>query len=267
MLYLFVFLLGVVFGSFLNVVILRLPEGQSIAYPGSHCPKCGQKLRWWHNIPLLSWLFLGGKCAYCKAPISIQYPLVELGTGFLFLGVFFLHPDIYGLVTAIVFALLLALALIDLRYKAVPDSLNLTAALLAIFSSADILANLKNALLVAGALAMLRFLVSYYVSKKEHMRLQKLIKNAPWLAHYYPRFVMIEAMGEGDIIVGFAMGAILGLQKTLLAIFLAALFALPASIYTRWRKGEAELPFIPFLVLGSLVAYVIGDRIWEMVGV
>ncbi len=267
MLYLFIFLSGLVFGSFLNVVIVRLPLGQNIAYPGSHCPKCSQKLRWWHNIPLLSWLLLGGKCAYCKAPISIQYPLVELGTGLLFVGIFFLRPDIYGLITAIVFSLLLALSLIDLRYKAVPDSLNLTAAFLAIFSSPNILANLENGLLVAGALVMLRFLVSYYVSKKEQMRLQKRIKKAPWLIHFYPRFVMIEAMGEGDIIVGFAMGALLGLQKSLVAIFLAALFALPASIYIRWRKGEAELPFIPFLVLGMLVAYIIGDRIWEMVGV
>ena len=267
LLYLFVFLFGVVFGSFLNVVILRLPEGQSIAYPGSHCPKCGQKLRWWHNIPLLSWFLLKGKCAYCQEPISVQYPLVELGTGALFVGIFSFEPNIYGILNAVVFALLLALALIDLRYKAVPDSLNLTAALLALLSSPDIVNNLKNALLIAGTLAMLRFLVSYYVSKKEQLRLQKHIQKAPWLIHYYPRFVMIEAMGEGDVIVGFALGAILGIQKTILAIFLAALFALPASVYFRMRRGEAEVPFIPFLVLGALVAYIAGDRIWEFAGV
>ncbi len=266
MIYIFLFVLGAVIGSFLNVVILRLPEGQSVAYPGSHCPKCGEKLRWWHNIPILSWLFLRGRCAYCDTPISWQYPVVELLSGLIFVAVFWKEPTVYGLITALVFCLLLALSIIDLRYKAVPDSLNLITALLALWSSPDILDNLKNALIVAGAFSMLRFLVGYYVSKKEDIHLKKMIKLAPWLKDFYPKYVMIEAMGEGDIIVGFAMGAILGLKLTLVAIFLAAMFALPASFYNR-VKGDAELPFIPFLALGAFIALFFGQKILEYLGV
>ena len=79
-------LFGAIFGSFLNVCILRLPSEQSVVRPRSRCPKCGYELKWYDNIPVLSWLILGGKCRGCKTPISIQYPLVELLTGLLFVA-------------------------------------------------------------------------------------------------------------------------------------------------------------------------------------
>ncbi len=261
-------LLGLLIGSFLNVLIVRLPQNRSVVYPASHCPKCYEPLRWYHNIPLLSWLFLGGKCAYCKEPISIQYPIVEALTALIFFAVFYKNGiNLYSLATALSFSLLLALSAIDLRYKAVPDSINLLAATLALFSSPNILANLQNALLVAGALSMLRFFVSYYVSKKEELHLKRLIAKAPWLRDYYPKYIMVEAMGEGDIIVGFTMGAILGLKATLLALFLAALIALPASIFYKIVQGDRELPFIPFLALGAFLSYLFGSPLLEWIGV
>ena len=80
----YAFIVGVAIGSFLNVVILRVPKGESISFPASHCPKCNNKLKFYHNIPLLSWIFLGGKCAYCKEKISLQYPLIEFLTSIIF---------------------------------------------------------------------------------------------------------------------------------------------------------------------------------------
>lgn len=248
------------------MVILRLPQNESIVYPASHCPKCKEPLKWWHNIPLLSWIVLRGRCYYCKEPISVQYPLVELTTALLFAIVFYKEDfTLQAFVIAALFSLLLALSIIDLYYKAVPDSLNLLAALLALFSSNDYLQNLQNATIVAGALAMLRFFVSYYVSKKEQLRLNKELKKAPWLKAYYPKFIMIEAMGEGDIIVGFVMGGLLGLKRAILALFLAALIALPASIYNRIYRSDAQLPFIPFLALGAFFSYLFGSTILEWI--
>ncbi|BCD67900.1 A24 family peptidase [Nitratiruptor sp. YY09-18] len=258
----FATLFGLIFGSFLNVVILRIPQGMSIAFPASHCPKCKNRLKWWHNIPVLSWILLGGKCTYCKSSISIQYPFIELATAFIFAIVFFKEgASLYAADIAITFSLLLALSIIDLRFKAVPDSINLLAALLAIFSSPDTLTNLKNALLVAGAMSMLRFFVSYYVTKKEMVLLEKFKKERPWIGVYYPKFLMIEAMGEGDIIVGFTMGALLGIKLIFVALFLAALIALPVSLYYRYRYKDYALPFIPFLTLGTFLTYIFADSL------
>ncbi|HHD83659.1 MAG TPA: prepilin peptidase, partial [Campylobacteraceae bacterium] len=140
-------LFGLLFGSFLNVLILRIPKEESIVFPGSHCPKCNNKLKWWHNIPVLSWLMLGGKCYFCKEKISIQYPLIELATAAIFALVYWKLQNVpFAVITGLVFALLLGLSVIDLRYKAVPDSLNLSALTLAIFASDTILANFVNAL-------------------------------------------------------------------------------------------------------------------------
>ncbi len=261
-------ILGLLIGSFLNVLILRLPQGENIAYPPSHCPKCKEPLKWWHNIPLLSWILLQGRCYYCKESISIQYPLIEIASAFIFVVVYAKEGfTLYGLSSAIVFDLLLALSIIDLRYKAVPDSINLLAASLALFSRPNFLQVFQDALLVAGSLAMLRFLVSYYVSKKEQIAIKRFLKERPWLNAYFPKYIIIEAMGEGDIIAGFAMGAILGIKMTLLAIFIAALVALPASLLQKARNNDKELPFIPFLALGTFIVYIAGEQITRIVGV
>ncbi|MEO1959355.1 MAG: prepilin peptidase [Nautiliaceae bacterium] len=239
-----VFIFGVMIGSFLNVVIHRVPKQENIAYPPSHCPKCNTKLKLYHNIPIISWLLLKGKCAFCKEPISIRYPIVELLTGILAVIVYekFKVIDIYFIVTFGVFATLLALSVIDLDYKAVPDSLNLLALTLAFFSSSDILENFKNALLIMGGMSLIRYYVSYFIKQ--------------------------EAMGEGDIIVGGTMGALLGVKGAIVAIFIASLIALPASLYNRFSNKELELPFIPFLALGTLITWLFKDEIlgfWSII--
>ncbi|MDR1615225.1 MAG: prepilin peptidase [Campylobacteraceae bacterium] len=224
---------GLLFGSFLNVLILRIPKNESVVFPSSHCVNCNTPLKWYHNIPLLSWIFLGGKCAYCKDKISIQYPLVEFITVVLFLICALKEETLYSaLAMGLVFALLLALSLVDLRYKAVPDILSIPALILA-FVHPDILSRFEYALLFAGGFALLRIFITAIIKR--------------------------EAMGEADIIIAAIIGAMLGIPLGLVAIYLSALFALPAFLFVS-KKGF-ELPFIPFLSIGLFIAYLFDSQI------
>ncbi len=219
---------GLLFGSFLNVLILRIPKEESVVFPGSHCPKCNNRLKWWHNIPVLSWLMLGGKCYFCKEKISIQYPLIELASALIFALAYWKVGNLpFSIITGLVFALLLGLSVIDFRYKAVPDSLNLSALTLALFASPDLIANLINALLFAGGFSLLRFYVSYILKK--------------------------EALGEADIMIAATIGAMVGLKLGAVAIFLSAIIALPVFIII--REKDYEVPYIPFLALALFIVY------------
>ncbi len=230
---LLVIFFGLCVGSFLNVAILRLPKGESINLPASHCPICLHPLRWYHNIPLLSWIFLRGKCAFCHSPISVQYPLIELSSAFVYGIVYFREPAlVQALLIGSIFALLLALSIIDLRYKAVPDALSLPALIIA-FCTASPLESLQNGLLFMGALSLLRFLVSFLTQK--------------------------EAMGEADIIIAGIIGALLGIKLGMAAIYIAALIALIAFMVV--RKRGYELPFIPFLSLGLFITWLWSEPI------
>lgn len=220
-------LFGLCIGSFLNVAIIRLPKNESINLPASHCPTCLHPLAWYHNVPLFSWIFLRGKCAFCKSHISFQYPLVELSSAFLYAFIYFhLANTLQALLIASVFALLLALSIIDLRYKAVPDALSLPALVLA-FCAGDPLVSLQNGLLFMGAFAFLRFFVSALAKK--------------------------EVMGEADIIIAGIIGALLGIKLGLAAIYISAVIAL--IVFMIIRKKGYELAFIPFLALGLLLTW------------
>lgn len=235
-----VFIVGIMIGSFLNVLILRTPIDQSVSFPASHCMSCNTPLRAWHNVPLLSWILLRGKCAFCGVKISIQYPVVELLSGLIFvcaawkLGITY---QAFGI--SMVFALLLALSVIDFRYKMVPDSINLSALTFAIFSVAtmgELFTHFTNALLFAGGFTLLRFYLSYAIKK--------------------------EAMGEADIMIAATMGAVLGVKLALAAIFLAAILALPALMLTRTDDEEShQLPFIPFLAMAMWIVLMFNTQI------
>ena len=178
-----VFILGLCIGSFLNVVIYRVPLGKSIITPPSSCPVCGEKIKPWHNIPLIGWIILKGKCANCNAKISVRYPLIELLSAILAVIVYKkIGFNIFFIINFALFSTLLALSMIDFDYKAVPDSLNLLALTLSFFSSINILDNFTNALILMGGMSLIRFYVSYFIKR--------------------------EAMGEGDIIVaGYNFGS------------------------------------------------------------
>lgn len=230
----FIFVLGMVMGSFGNVLISRVPKGESIVTPGSRCPKCLTPIKPYYNIPVFSWLWLRGKCVTCGKGISPLYPLVEFGTGVIFLSVYFkVGVSVFALAAALAFFLLFVLSMIDLEYKAVPDHINLPAFFVALMATPFFLHNLENALLIAGGMALLRFTVSWVLRK--------------------------EAMGEADIIVGGTMGALLGVEQTLLAIFTASLLSLPFAIIGRLRGKDPEIPFIPFLALGAWLVYLFGE--------
>ena len=223
---------GLLIGSFLNVLIIRIPKDESVVFPASHCVSCGKNLKWYHNIPLFSYLFLGGKCAYCKSKISIQYPLVEFATAFLFAISYIKLEDLtFSFIVGGVFATLLALSIIDFRFKEVPDSLNLLALTLSFASSMSIIENFQNALLFAGGFTFLRFYVSYMVKK--------------------------EAMGEADIMIAGTIGAMVGIKLGLVVIFLSALLAMPVFLIA--NKRDLEVPFIPFLALALLIVYFFSD--------
>ena len=219
--------LGLAIGSFLNVLILRVPKGESISFPASHCPKCNKKLKFYHNIPLLSWIFLGGKCAYCKEKISLQYPLVELLVSIIFTLAYIKNAStMQGAILGMLFALLLALSIIDLRYKAVPDAISMPALFISFFAR-DFLSSFQDALLFAGGFTLLRMIVSWIIKK--------------------------EAMGEADIIIASIIGATLGINLGLSAIYISAVIALPAFLIVG-KKGF-HLPFIPFLTLGLFITW------------
>jgi leader peptidase (prepilin peptidase)/N-methyltransferase len=235
----FAFIFGIVIGSFLNVVILRVPKNESVIFPASHCPTCKTKLKWWHNIPLISYILLKGKCAFCKEKISIQYPIVELLSGIIVAIVYYKKGlDIYSIMLMASFLSLLVSSIVDLKYKAITYIMNILPVTFAIFSSENILENFKNALLLAGGAVFIRDYVSAFINK--------------------------EAMGEGDILVFATMGAILGIKLSLMALFLGAVFAIIPSIYNRITKQDLELPFIPFLSLGLFVVWLFENKFFEL---
>ncbi len=220
-----VFIFGAMIGSFLNVVIYRIPKDESIVFPASKCQSCQTSLKWYHNIPIFSWLFLGGKCAFCKEKISAQYPIVEFLTGVIFVALYFKLGLVWYLpFVAASFAALLALVMIDFKYMAVPDNVNFAALVFALVQP-EFLNGLMYAAIAAGGLYLIGLLSSLLARK--------------------------QAMGGADVIVAGTMGALLGFPNFFVAIFLSAVLAMiPALI---WR--DKGVPFVPFLALATFIVY------------
>jgi len=221
----FIFLFGISIGSFLNVLIYRIPEGLSILNPPSSCPKCHNRLKWYHNIPIFGWLMLKGKCGFCKEKISARYPIIELLNGLIWLALFFKIGAVwYYPFVALSFSMLLALTMIDFKYYAVPDSLNYAALIFALINP-HFLTSLRDAAIAAGVL----FAIGYITSK--------IAKK--------------DTLGEADIIVAATMAALLGFPLFFIALFIAALLALLPSLLAK----DTMVPFVPFLALATLITY------------
>lgn len=221
---------GLCFGSFLNVLILRLPKGENIAFPASHCFSCGRKLKFYHNIPLFSYIFLRGKCGFCASKISFQYPLIEAISGILVVLMYLkFGTSAESTLIAIAILLLLALSAIDWKFSEVPDNLNFSALVFGLagglFWHRDFIFVVGSAFAFAGFFTLLRFAFQSFAKK--------------------------EAMGEGDIIIVATMAGILGWQIAFIAIFLGALFSLCVLLL---KGRDFKLPFIPFLYAGLLAA-------------
>lgn len=244
---LFSFILGAIWGSFLNVLIIRLPKKESVVLPRSHCPHCNHIIPWYYNIPILSYIFLRAKCAYCHEKISSRYIIVELLSAVVTLLLYLkLGISIELFYALILFYTFIVLSFIDFEYKAVPDYLLLIVFVFSFFvTSFSLFEALKNAAIISGCAVLLNFLVTFYIQNiKARVLKDETLKTQ-------------EAMGEGDIPVLAAIGAVLGLKGALVAIFLSSLFAIIPSIYYNFKKRSIQTPFIPYLALGFCVEYFI----------
>lgn len=228
--------LGLLVGSFLNVVIRRLPAGESIAFPASHCPLCKAPIRWHDNVPLLGYLLLGGRCRACRAPISAEYPLVEAATGALFAAIAWRVGMVAALpVYLLLGAALLALAVIDLHHRILPDRITLPGIAVGLAASATLLpSGLVSAVIGAVAGGGLFYLIAV---------------------------LSRGGMGGGDIKLIAMVGAFLGWQAVLLTTFLASVAGglVGGVLMLAFGKGRKHaVPFGPFLSLAAIVSLLWG---------
>jgi len=245
----FIFILGAMVGSFLNMLIYRLPLEISLLNPKrSICPNCGSQIKWSENIPILSYLFLKGKCSNCKEPISVSYLFVEILSGIIFLALFLKFGlNTTFLLYSLLFSLLILLSFIDLKYKAVPDYLLLLALIVALFLPHF---SFTDALLFAGGFVLLDFVVTFYIQNIK----AKITKNEELLTQ--------KALGEGDIPIVAIIGGVVGVQLGLFAIILASVFALFPALYGQIKHKEIETPFIPYLALGLFLVVLFDEFIF-----
>lgn len=251
---LIVFALGASIGSFINVVVYRLPAGLSLLFPPSRCPHCLTPLKAYDNVPVMGWFWLKGRCRYCKTKISIRYPLVEAVTGFIFLLVFFvfqISPQTIGYWAFC--SWLLALSLIDLDTMTLPNQLTKSGLILGIFFQ-----------MALGYLpeSSLSGLASHVIQGTAGAVIGLWLFEA--IAFFGAIIFGKEAMGGGDAKLAAMMGAWLGWKLLLLAGFLAcflgALVGGGAMILSKLSKGQ-KMPFGPFLALGAAISIFLGESI------
>ncbi len=253
---------GAVIGSFLNVVIHRVPREESIAFPASHCPSCDTAIRPYDNIPIVSWAVLRGRCRACRAPISARYPAVELLTGTLFALTYLLHS---GLTLSLPFdlafvAAIVALVFIDAEHMLLPNVITYPGAALALVARV-LVPNLYGVAALGGAHTP-AWLLSLGGAVLGAVAGGGFLWLVGWL---WERARGVEAMGLGDVKMMFMVGAFLGWPLTFLTIFVGVFTGSVAGVAAMARRGERDmqmlLPFGIFLGLGSLVSLLFGTRI------
>lgn len=235
-----VFVFGLIFGSFANVCIYRMPRNMSIVKPNSHCTNCNTFIKWYDNIPILSYILLKGKCRNCNSPISIKYPLVEFFCGILFLSMYYLYGFTFMLIPFCIFVFsLLVTTVIDFEFKIIPDEISFMLIIVGIATSffnlslgetiwQRVLGSFLGFLAGGGSL----FVIAY---------IGKLIFKQ-------------DAMGGGDIKIMAGIGAFVGWDKVLFAIFVASLFGSIVGIILIICKKigrKQEMPFGPYLAIAS----------------
>ena len=241
--YVLAVLLGLCVGSFLNVVIYRLPLGMSLAFPGSHCTRCNYQLKWYDNIPVVSWLMLGGKCRKCKEPISPRYMLVEVANMLLWVlcvALFWEKSEVYAILAAIVCSTMICVFFIDLEHMLI----------------------FNRFVLIMAACGLVMMFHDDFTKPADHV-IGALIGGGVFAALYFGAIAMLkrEAMGFGDVKFAAAAGLLLGWQKLILAVLVASVvgsFVLVILNRVKQQERDTEYPFGPFLVGGVLVAMMAG---------
>ncbi len=233
-------LVGAVLGSFLNVCIYRLPRGLSIVYPASRCPHCHTPIKWWQNIPILSFFLLKGRCSWCQTPISFRYPLVEAISAAVTLMVVVQGGSILHMIWAEGFLLSLIVAFfVDIDFQIIPDSISLGGIVWGILGS------------FAGASFI----------PPTQMGLGILVCGGIFLAI---ALLVPHGMGGGDVKLAAMFGANLGLTKGLLAMFLGICYGSVIGVLLlafKIKGRKDRIPFGPFLVLGAYTTYLWGGEI------
>ncbi|MBO5292973.1 MAG: prepilin peptidase [Lachnospiraceae bacterium] len=233
--YCYIFLIGSIIGSFLNVCILRLPTGESVVTGRSHCPHCNHTLSFAEMIPVLSYLILRGRCRICKAPISIQYPLVEALTALLFLGAalrFGFTP--YTLLLCIFFCVLIVLSGIDLRTMEIPDILHLW------------ILGLSLAHLLLSPSFFREGIIGFFLLSVPMLLLS----------------LVTDGFGGGDIKLCAVCGLFLGFRLVLIGFFISCMTAAATGLLLMLRKkagGKTAFAFGPFLSFGFILSALWGD--------
>ena len=243
---LFFFIIGACLGSFINVLIFRLPRGESIVSPRSRCPGCGRPIRSHENIPIFSYLLLRGKCAGCGVRISPRYPFVELLTAAGFAAIAWHAYDGWMLFGDLLFfALLVPIVFIDIDHMIIPDELSLgglaAGIVLSFLPGGDWKGSLLGALLGGGVLYATAFL--------------------------YEKLRSAEGMGGGDVKLLAMIGAFLGWRGAVLTLFFGSFLGAVGGLIAMKRSGEGlrtAIPFGPFLCVAALLVRYLGEWFWEM---
>lgn len=248
--YFIIFLFGVVFGSFFNVLIYRIPLKKSIILPSSYCPVCKSSIRWYDNIPILSYILLKGRCRKCKSKIGLIYPIVETLSGVLFVLIFLKTGlNLLSLIYIILFSSLLINSFIDLKTKNVFINIFIIPAILYLFYNSlfyfeivrenpilkEPLLDFKESIigLIVGGFFI--FVVRFVASK----------------------FMKKEGMGEGDIFVSAFIGLFVGYPLIFYVFIFAGLVGLISYFIYYKKVNEVFIPFVPFLSIGSLIVFFI----------
>lgn len=257
--YLIVSLFGLIVGSFLNVCIYRIPRGLSIIIPSSRCPSCNTPIKPWDNIPIVSYILLGGKCRFCKAKISFRYPLVELLNAIMYALILWRFD--FGWHTVIYFVFsssLIVITFIDLDFQIIPDKITLS--------------GIPIGFLVGSFLLPDPFARSSLLGMKE-----SLIGMVTGFGLFYlvaligSAIFKKEALGGGDVKMMAMVGALMGWKTVLLTTFLGSLTGSIVGVLLMVLKGKdrkAQLPFGPFLALGTIITLFYGQEIlsWYLGG-
>lgn len=228
------FIMGTIFGSFYNVVGYRVPKGESLLYPSSHCTKCNHKLGVLELIPILSFLFLGGKCRKCKDKISWFYPLFEFFSGVLFALSYIVYGFSLECLLSIVFiSMLLIIIISDYQTMIIPDSV------LIIFSAMIVI-------------------IKYFMNGFEGVGISLLHAIGAFafmlLLKLFGDFIFKkESMGGGDIKLLAVFGLVFGFPMSIIAVFISAIIGLPISLFLLKKNSSHEIPYGPFLAIAAIL--------------
>lgn len=236
MLYFITLIFGLLIGSFLNVCIYRIPGGQSIVFPPSRCFNCGERLKWYHMVPVLSYLFLGGKCSYCKEKIPPVYAVVELTTAVLFTAILYKFGiGLYFFKYIILTAILIIVTFIDMETQIIPDSLIITGLVTGIVFA-----------LIDKSYPFEFYILGLFAGGGILLAIVLLSRGG---------------MGGGDVKLAAVTGIFLGWQNVLIALFLSFVSGgiTGSALLLAGKKGRKDaVPFGPFLSLGAIAAVLFG---------